>query len=453
MTQKALRKVVTMVQGWAPGRAFHRVWIRSDGAPSHFKNRFTVGWLGELKLELVAGESGFRQAWWDFSAPQHGKGPWDGLGALIKNYIRELIRLEQKSFNGAKAVFDFLSGENCKFHGDCWSSHAKETFEHVSFVWIGHFDRPSFNCTSIPAIRPVHLYRSHLYIICIACADTHRLLCVRRFVDFVFRGRSSFMFNALPALGMVAVRAYSCYCDFCKNETWVDPIKAATAEHGGGRCANLDTVGPWRLVKMTRTDAAAYNRRLLRNRTRGKELAREISDYVTKEERIRSVRGDPAELKIDKSCLREDEHLVVVRFDLGKGLGFSFRLARLTETLQDAPSDLKGFKTGEPIVCVQYLNRSPIDSPNNFELGVGTEGMTEQFVSVKALRKVDVLWLDADKLQGAVRVGPRTRAARLAASSSSKKITKVFISDKEILAIHTAIEELEAEVEVGRWKA
>ena len=30
------------------------------------------------------------QLWWDFCAPTHGKGPWDGLGATIKRCLREL---------------------------------------------------------------------------------------------------------------------------------------------------------------------------------------------------------------------------------------------------------------------------------------------------------------------------------------------------------------------------
>ena len=148
MVQKAMVKVIELVQSWAPGRKFRRAWPRSDGAPTHFKSRFTMGWLSELKTDFD-----FSQVWWDFSAPQHGKGPWDGLGALVKNYIRRVVRLEKKTFKEAKAVYDFLSSSESKFSSDCWSSQSKEVLERVHFMWIPQFKRAAINRPGLPGIR------------------------------------------------------------------------------------------------------------------------------------------------------------------------------------------------------------------------------------------------------------------------------------------------------------
>ena len=48
-----------------------RLFIHSDGAPSHFKNKWSIHFLLDLKREL---ELAFLA--WEFGAPQHGKGPF-----------------------------------------------------------------------------------------------------------------------------------------------------------------------------------------------------------------------------------------------------------------------------------------------------------------------------------------------------------------------------------------
>ena len=58
-------------------------YVSSDGAPSHFKNRFTICFL--LQLLLLG-----RTVIWGFQAPSHGKGPWDGLAAVIKTLLRRM---------------------------------------------------------------------------------------------------------------------------------------------------------------------------------------------------------------------------------------------------------------------------------------------------------------------------------------------------------------------------
>ena len=55
-------------------------YIFTDGAPSHFKNRWSLDFLLSLSFPCC----------WNFNAPSHGKGPWDGLGATIKTLVRRM---------------------------------------------------------------------------------------------------------------------------------------------------------------------------------------------------------------------------------------------------------------------------------------------------------------------------------------------------------------------------
>ena len=232
------------------------------------------------------------------------------------------------------------------------------------------------------------------------------------------------------------------YCDYCRNETWVDWKKACAA----AGCEKLAVVGPWTLVDTKRIDRAAYNKGLLRNRKRGVVLAKEASEHVLNDEGIGLIESGErsGEFDLDKDSLREGEDLVVIRFEVGEE-GFAYRLARLTEPHRRAQEAFQNkgdkktaskFRKGDDIVCIQYLERTPVDSPSNFELGREVTGdMDELYVNVQALRKVDIKVSD-------VMTGRRTRG---------KKITKITLTPKMIEEIHKEISEFEAAEERGRW--
>lgn len=67
----AIRKILQQLQSQA-----EKIIIISDGAPSHFKNRYQ---LFEMTKSLVPME-------WVYSATGHGKGPCDGVGGLLKHH-------------------------------------------------------------------------------------------------------------------------------------------------------------------------------------------------------------------------------------------------------------------------------------------------------------------------------------------------------------------------------
>lgn len=74
---------------------FVALHMHSDNAPSHFKNSKTMHFLTTLPERLKSWSSdvygrSFRVLW-EFGAPGHGKGVWDGIGAWMKRTVRQDI--------------------------------------------------------------------------------------------------------------------------------------------------------------------------------------------------------------------------------------------------------------------------------------------------------------------------------------------------------------------------
>ena len=75
---------------------------------------------------------------------------------------------------------------------------------------------------------------------------------------------------------------------------------------------------------------------------------------------------------VDTTTLPVTTNFVGIRSDNDE-YGFSFWLARITEPLTYATRPFEGddgsrFKKGDPHICVQYLERTPPESPHVFTL-------------------------------------------------------------------------------------
>jgi len=70
---------------------FKHLLINSDGAASHFKQKYTLQFLCKLSKRLKAEGWKFKRIVWLLGCPGHGKGVWDGLGGVIKNTLRSRI--------------------------------------------------------------------------------------------------------------------------------------------------------------------------------------------------------------------------------------------------------------------------------------------------------------------------------------------------------------------------
>lgn len=101
---------------------FTALRVHSDNAPSHFKSSKTMHFLTQLPSRLqtmwgAASEHSFRVVW-DFGAPGHGKGVWDGIGAWMKRTVRQ-------------DVVDHKADRPTVHTSDGHILSAKQVFEHL----------------------------------------------------------------------------------------------------------------------------------------------------------------------------------------------------------------------------------------------------------------------------------------------------------------------------------
>ena len=80
--------------------------IFSDGAPSQFKQKFTLSnlplWESVLHIKLT----------WHFFATSHGKGVMDGLGGSIKRSVRHIICSQDHTISNASEYVDLARQRN-----------------------------------------------------------------------------------------------------------------------------------------------------------------------------------------------------------------------------------------------------------------------------------------------------------------------------------------------------
>jgi len=127
-------------------------WIDSDGAPGHFKNMFMYKFACELKEEIEAAILA-----WEKCSPGHGKGPWDGLCAVIKCWLR-CYELHHKE-HGARATFS-LRGvfEVLQERGANWVSQLDERhkIKNVTFWYVPVAGEPCLpECTLSCSAREI----------------------------------------------------------------------------------------------------------------------------------------------------------------------------------------------------------------------------------------------------------------------------------------------------------
>ena len=189
-------------------------YFNTDGAPSHFKSRFTMQSLFTFKTT-----SGASTVLWETCAPGHGKGPWDGIGAVVKRLLRQMERFEQLYANGARDVFQALvkSGNQ----RDVSSSVVISAFVY-HYILTG--DEPAIGLPNVwSAIkRPTKATRPK--------------------VDTIPGIRSHFCFRVCSN-NTIAMRELSCRCAHCMSHQWAE-------------CNNQDA-GLWKRLPLTKIAASA----------------------------------------------------------------------------------------------------------------------------------------------------------------------------------------------------
>ena len=70
--------------------------VHSDNAAQHFHSVKAMYWLSHLPSTF----GWIDRVYWAFGCPGHGKGPWDGIGALMKTMLRHSIDHDGPRYRG-----------------------------------------------------------------------------------------------------------------------------------------------------------------------------------------------------------------------------------------------------------------------------------------------------------------------------------------------------------------
>ena len=192
-------------------------YFNTDGAPSHFKNKFTMQSLFKFKTT-----SGASTVVWETCAPGHGKGPWDGIGAVVKRLLRQLERFDQVYAAGPRDVFAALVAHAERANHTVGSG---VVLADIVYHYIRTANEPVFSDISNsnvwpPAARPA----------------------AQPNVTSVPHIRSRFCFRVIGQ-DVLAVRELSCRCKHCIAWRWSE-------------CKSKDA-GEWTRVTMQCIPAAA----------------------------------------------------------------------------------------------------------------------------------------------------------------------------------------------------
>ena len=154
---------------------------------------------------------------WETCAPGHGKGPWDGIGAVVKRFVRLLEKHSKLYADGARDVFCALVDKFLKEKAG--SSVVIRAFVFHYILSQGEPPVPDRSNVWSAIVRP----------------------SARPAVTAISGIRSSFCFR-VAGESVLAVRELSCRCVCCLEHRWTD-------------CSNTDA-GDWKYVTMTKVAAS-----------------------------------------------------------------------------------------------------------------------------------------------------------------------------------------------------
>lgn len=81
-----------------------KIW--SDGPNNQFKNRFMAALIKTFQTYRNI------KIFWNFFATAHGKGSVDGIGAVVKNRVKRLIKSRQSIVNCSRDFCQAFNSEN-----------------------------------------------------------------------------------------------------------------------------------------------------------------------------------------------------------------------------------------------------------------------------------------------------------------------------------------------------
>jgi hypothetical protein len=216
------------ISGTFDSENFTVLCFHSDNAAQHFKSSNSINWLSQQLLSDTDIETlGFKSALWDFGAPGHGKGVWDGIGATIKQWMKRRITSELVSRDPA------IPDEEVIDEGDI---SAKVCFD----KWVGHFSSQAYEANALNENRIT--FRFHYS----GPEDNSQIKRPKSEESFdrIDGIKSSYQFFMLRT-GEVLARQRSCWCLGCLAVAMGGPGEdtklTSSYEVGGIGCSKADS--------------------------------------------------------------------------------------------------------------------------------------------------------------------------------------------------------------------
>ena len=188
---------------------FKEWFINTDGAASHFKQRYTFQSVFNFKLKAKADH-----VLWETCAPGHGKGPWDGIGAVVKRLLRALEIKDKVYVRGPLDIYNTLA-----LHATSWRKKigTKVMLDNFVFHYV-----PGKNEDIAGAVLPENILTP--------ISRPKNKPTVTAVPDI--RSRFCFDFRTGENKNKIRTRALSCHCEFCLQREW-------------GKCAAHKAMGGW----------------------------------------------------------------------------------------------------------------------------------------------------------------------------------------------------------------
>ena len=241
--------------------------MHSDNAPSHFKSGKTMHYFSKLRDRLTSWANGFVvgaglaagsplsfRVFWEFGAPGHGKGVWDGIGAWLKRSVREditdhrpgmkTILLEKGTILSAEDVAGHLK---LRFDTEAFvQSHQGKTINQVVVLYTPTKDiiRP----------KPDHEY------------------------DKMPGMKKTFLFMGVRE-GVVLQRKFACWCRSCMHAS----APGEGTMDSNYCCTECESESlAWEETSIGRSDAAGIANGRVRTRNKARELRDQLKQHFAR---------------------------------------------------------------------------------------------------------------------------------------------------------------------------
>ena len=227
--------------------------FHSDNAPSHFKSTKTMYFLTTLPARLAswaAHVSTTFRIFWEFGAPGHGKGVWDGIGAWIKRTVRQDIvddrppqRPTIKTASGfIRWPIEVAEHIKARLNTDEYiQSHLKATINEVVVTYTATAEivrpKPDHEYAAMPGIKKTFLF-----------------MPVRESV--------------------VLERKFACWCTACMHAS--APGEGLELKDAAYICKGCTSGLPWKETSVERTDAAGVANGRQKALVHARELAGQL---------------------------------------------------------------------------------------------------------------------------------------------------------------------------------